>query len=259
MGLGDWIMASADVKRANLETGKKVKLGDGRSMYVDPEIFKFNPRMAKKDDDDCVWVKNYPAHRPYMLGTTENKRIIFNDAFSPTPGEIFFSDAEEDWADKVLPKGDYIVVEPNVKNKYQHASNKSWPKEYWAELFKLDLPFIQLGDVNARPQVEFFQTSTFRQAMLALSRATLFVGTDGGLHHAAAALAVPAVVIWTGFTSPKHLGYKSHVNIHDGGDPCGYFGGVCGHCQKISRSILPERVIQLVEREYEKHKRRMVA
>jgi hypothetical protein len=33
MGLGDWLMASGDAKKANERTGKKVKLGDGSRMF----------------------------------------------------------------------------------------------------------------------------------------------------------------------------------------------------------------------------------
>jgi len=35
MGLGDWIIASADAKEANERTGKLVKLGNGTTMYLD--------------------------------------------------------------------------------------------------------------------------------------------------------------------------------------------------------------------------------
>lgn len=251
MGYGDWIMASADVRKANQATGKKVKLGDGRSFFFDEQIFLGNPRMAAKKDMDCVWVPNYPRHRPYIAAVDgQKKRMIFNDDYRPEPGEIWFSEEEEHWADQVAPKGDFIVVEANVKQMYAHTVNKAWRKDYWAEVLKSGLPFIQLGEKDSD-----IKTKTFRQAMLILSRATMFVGTDGGLHHAAAALNVPAVVIWTGFTSPKHLGYDSHINIHDGGDPCGYYGGPCGHCAAIAKSITPDRVLSTIGEEFEKHSR----
>jgi len=251
MGYGDWIMASVDVRKANQATGKKVKLGDGRSMFFDEQVFSNNPRMAKADEKDFVWVPNHPRKRPYILSTDQDsKRIIFNDDFKPTPGEIWFSDEEEEWADKNSPKGDFIVIEPAVKDTYAHTINKSWP--YWGMVMKMDMPFVRLGNKEAT-----IRTKTFRQAMLILSRATMFVGTDGGLHHASAALNVPAVVVWTGFTSPKHLGYDSHVNIHDGGDPCGYFGGACPHCRKVAKSISPEVVIKSIGDEFEKHSRNL--
>ena len=92
--------------------------------------------------------------------------------------------------------------------------------EHWDELLKHDLPWIQLGDVTTDKKTKWVETPTFRNALAILSKAKLFVGTDGGLHHAAAALGIPSVVIWTGFTSSRHLGYDTHRNIHDGSEPC---------------------------------------
>ena len=46
-----------------------------------------------------------------------------------------------------------------------------------------------------------------------MSKTHLFVGTHGGLSHAAAALNLKAVVIFGGFIDPKILGYKMHKNM----------------------------------------------
>ena len=81
-------------------------------------------------------------------------------------------------------------------------------------------------------------------------KAKLFVGTDGGLHHAAAALGIPSVVIWTGFTSPRHLGYDTHRNIHDGSEPCGTFHSVCSHCLLKAKNISVEQVLDAVNTEW---------
>jgi hypothetical protein len=245
--MGDWIIASADVREANERTGKLVKLGNGTTMYRDKNIFAHNPRMADAEDEDVVWVKNYPGKRPYLAGN-DGKHLIFNKTFKPEPGEIFLTSAERDWARKRI-KGDYIVVEPHVNKKYIHTVNKSWP--YFDELLKTDLPWVQVGDVNTKAKTRKIDTATFREALCVLAGAKLYVGTDGGLHHAAAALGIPAVVIWTGFTSPRHLGYDMHVNIHDGGEPCGTYYKVCEHCKNIARSIPVEQVREAVIREFE--------
>jgi len=246
MGLGDWIMASGEVKQAHIATGKKVKLGDGNRMFTDANVFAYNPRMAAKEDTNVTWVANYPSKRPYIAGN-DGKRIIFNDDYRPLRGEIYLSSDEILWAKRSVPTKDYILVEPNVKKTYVHTVNKSWP--HFDELVKADLPFIQVGEPDARRITNFVKTMSFRQALAVLSNAKLFIGTDGALHHAAAALGIPSVVIWTGFTSPKHLGYDTQVNIHDGGEPCGHYAGVCQHCLKIAKSISPEQVLEAVERE----------
>lgn len=243
MGLGDWIMASADVKEANELTGKKVKLGDGKTMFVDPVILANNPRMAMKSDEDVVWVANYPTKRPYLAGD-DGKRLLFNDNFKPKAGEIWLTKHEKLFAEIKAPSNPFILIEPNVKSIYVHTVNKAW--HYWKDLVKHDYPWIQLGDSSTKPITNWIETNNFRHALAILNKASLFIGTDGALHHAAAALGIPSIVIWTGFTSPKYLGYDEHINIYDGGEPCGHFAGACKHCQERSRAITVERVLDAV-------------
>jgi hypothetical protein len=250
MGLGDWLMASGDAKEANERTGKKVKLGDGVRMFLDNQIFANNPRMASNSDTDVVWVKNYQGHRPYLKGTKDG-RLLFNDDYKPRVGEVYFSQLEKKNIDKI--DKDYIVVEPNVKRVYAHTVNKAW--HGWEELFKHDLPWLQLGDVTVKRYTKWKETNTFREALQVLSKAKLFVGTDGGLHHAAAALGIPSVVIWTGFTSPRHLGYDTHRNIHDGSEPCGTYDSVCQHCLLKSKAITVEQVLDAVNTEWHRTQR----
>jgi hypothetical protein len=250
MGLGDWIIASGDAKEANERTGKKVKLGDGSRMFTDIQVFSNNPRMAFKYDTDVVWVNNYPNSRPYLKGTNKGK-LLFNDDYKPRVGEIYFSHEEQKDIDKI--QGDYIIVEPNVKKTFIHTVNKAW--HGWDELLKHDLPWIQLGDVTTDKKTKWVETPTFRDALAILSKAKLFVGTDGGLHHAAAALGIPSVVIWTGFTSPRHLGYDTHRNIHDGSEPCGTYDSVCQHCLLKSKAITVEQVLDAVNTEWHRTQR----
>jgi hypothetical protein len=250
MGLGDWLMASGDAKEANERTGKKVKLGDGVRMSWDGQVFANNPRMASSSDTDVVWVKNYQGHRPYLKGTKDG-HMLFNDDYKPRVGEIYFNQLEKKNIDKI--DKDYIVVEPNVKRVYAHTVNKAW--HGWEELFKHDLPWLQLGDVTVKRYTKWKETATFREALQVLSKAKLFVGTDGGLHHAAAALGIPSVVIWTGFTSPRHLGYDTHRNIHDGSEPCGTYDSVCQHCLLKSKAITVEQVLDAVNTEWHRTQR----
>jgi hypothetical protein len=86
MGLGDWLMASGDAKEANERTGKKVKLGDGVTMFLDGQVFANNPRMASSSDTDVVWVQNYQGSRPYLKGTnthTVNLQFPHNNGLEP--------------------------------------------------------------------------------------------------------------------------------------------------------------------------------
>ena len=55
------------------------------------------------------------------------------------------------------------------------------------------------------------------------SYAKCIVTTEGGLHHVAAALSVPAVVLYGNFISPDQTGYAGQTNIYTGqpGNPLG--------------------------------------
>ena len=239
MGWGDSLMACGEAKELHEKTGQKVMIGDNKLIQHEPEIFANNPFVSNKIKPDAVWLNNCIGNRPYIKHT-KNGRIIFNN-YRPKPAHLFFTDKELEWARQNAPK-DFIVIEPNVKETYKHTVNKAW--HYWDELLKHDYPFYQLG--MKEPITRRIKTQNFREALLILSQAKMFVGTDGGLHHAAAALGIPAVVIWTGFTSPKHLGYDSHINLHDGGEPCGTYSGLCPHCVKISKKITVEQVLNAV-------------
>lgn len=89
--------------------------------------------------------------------------------------------------------------------------------------------------------VSHIRTATFRQACGALSGAKLYIGPEGGLHHAAAALGIPAVVIFGGFIHPRTTGYDLHTNLFVGDEPCGSTN-YCVHCVDAMASISVDEV-----------------
>jgi ADP-heptose:LPS heptosyltransferase len=78
-----------------------------------------------------------------------------------------------------------------------------------------------------------------------LSKARFLVTTDGGLHHAAAALGKPAIVVWGGLVSPKILGYDSHINLHSGTASCGSTEP-CPHCRKALDWVTVDMVVDAI-------------
>lgn len=234
MGVGDWILASGEVK----SLPHRVVFGNGiRAHWSD--IFEGNPRVARHPGKDVQWYPNYPGHRTYALGA-DKERFYWNESYRAPYGEVFLTDAEKDWAQKRI-SGDYIVVEPNIKDDISHlflGRNKAWSK--WGELLKADYPWVQLG--TKAPQTRHVRTDTFRQAMAVLAGARLYVGTDGALHHAAAALGVPAIVLWGGLIGPKILGYPTHTNIWNGAESCGIHSRLCPHCKEAMESITVDQV-----------------
>ena len=234
IGFGDDILVSAIVRKAHLKHGKPICVGDGRDIRVGDtstdtgigQVFRNNPRIALEIYPGAVWVQNIMGQRPYIdyLRTTPEK-VVYNQMFHVEPGELYLTDDEKA---KYAPLGDFIYIEPNTKGTF--GGNKDWGFEKWAEVAKLDLPFVQ-GSGRKLDGVQQVHTETFRDACSLLHRAAFFVGTDGGLHHAAAALGKRAVVVWGGLVSPKLLGYASHLNLHSGTHSCGTTTP-CKHCRQ---------------------------
>ena len=227
-------MVSAIVRKAHLKHKRPICVGDGRDIRVGDtatdtgvgQVFLHNPRIAREVYPGAVWVHNIMGQRPYIdyLKTTPEK-VAYNPMFHVEPGELYLTDDEKN---KYAHLGDFIYIEPNTKGTF--GGNKDWGFDKWAEVAKLDLPFVQ-GGGRKLDGVRQVATESFRDACTLLSRALFFVGTDGGLHHAAAALDKRAVVVWGGLVSPKLLGYVSHVNLHSGTHSCGS-AKTCAHCRK---------------------------
>jgi hypothetical protein len=244
MGLGDWIMASSEAKELHEAHGKQVVFTDGDRVFYDRQVFANNPRVLERAEGDFLPILNYPSRRPYVAGF-KPAQIVYRPEFRAKPGELFLTDEERSLR---LP-GRYAVVEPHVKRdpKFSTVGNKDWGWFNWQRLVKgLDMPLVQLGAGPFLEGVQEMPTRTFREALGVLSGASLVVTTDGALHHAAAALGLPAVVIWGGYSSPVNLGYETHLNLWDGVEPCGSYRFPCQHCKRALKAISVERVREAI-------------
>ncbi len=220
MGIGDALMAVGEAKAIHKLTGKQVLIvgAHGRPMWS--EVFEGNPYILKRfNGRACARMINGGGVRPYIEQKTPEK--WYWRPYKPKPGEIFFTDAERAFAE---PYRGMVMIEPEVKN--VGHNNKAWPAERWLDLVEsLDLPWLQCVPSNATrslpPKVLKVITPTFRQAAAVLSVCKAFVSTDGGLMHAAAAVKVPAVILWSEFTSPEICGYATMTNLRHASNPCG--------------------------------------
>jgi ADP-heptose:LPS heptosyltransferase len=139
------------------------------------------------------------------------------------------------------------MLEPTVKA-VGHG-NKAWLLTYWSQLAtKLQAakvgPLIQCNplEVRALPGAATVKTPSFRHAVAVLSVCRALVTTEGGLMHAAAAVGVPAVVVFGGFISPEVTGYSLHRNLFSGdGLGCG-MRSACDHCRRAMARITPAMV-----------------
>lgn len=252
MGYGDDIMASG-MARGAAARGKRIAFGDGRKIIWGPwsdEIFRHNPNVATPGSErlpNLEWIDYYKGHRKYNTHTSD--RWLWNYDFRPTPGEIYFDLHETNFFNSLV--ADYILIEPNVPWHKSVAPNKDWSlKKYQAvtdELLRQGERVAQISYGRDRLKgVEVIKVDTFRKALAALSQAKFAVLPEGGMHHGAAALGVPAVVIFGGFIPPKVTGYDFHYNLTGGAEACGSLQA-CDHCRQALDKITVGEVIQLAD------------
>ncbi len=256
MGLGDEIMA-AGAARCLQDAGdpRPVAILDRHARPRRHPLWAGNPRIATPEAVarglPVQTIDNGPGCRPYVdYGRTTATRWAYTD-WRATPGELYDIEARK-------PQ-DYVIVEPHIKAKA--SPNKDWGRERWQDLARrLDLDWVQLGPPGTRllDGVRHIETASFFDACRALTGARAAVLPEGGLHHAAAALGVPAVVIFGAMTSPANTGYDSHVNLFDAmggvpagrslseGGPCG-MRVPCGHCARAMARIAPPTVATHLE------------
>jgi len=240
-------MATADAKEVNERHGVRVVFGDGDRKFYS-EVFDRNPKIANKLEkgERFAWIANYPGNRPYIKRIHKDN-FEFNNDFRVKPGELYPSNPQKD--------NGFILIEPNVKSEFKLGRNKQWSKDNWIELVKHLPEWRQMGTKDFLDKSHAIVTPTFDDALNVLAGAKLLITTDGALHHAAAALGIPAIVLWGGVASPENLGYESHINIWHGDEPCGSYAKECEHCRKAMNKITVEEVLEA----YERSQRNLVA
>lgn len=258
MGFGDDLVATGLAKGLHAQ-GKRAAFGNGKKIIWGPwseEIFRRNPNVAKPGSEgsaDLIWFDYYKGHRKYNAHDIKKIRWVWNYDFKVTPGEIFFS-AEED-AFRQVAQRDFILVEPNIPWHKSVAVNKDWGlKNYQAVvdlLLRDGCVVVQTNYGRDKLKgVRFATTPTFRHALALMSRAKVVLVPEGGLHHGAAAVGVPAVVLFGGFIPPAVMGYDEHVNLTGGAT--GFCGSLnkCYHCSDAMKRISVEEVYQAVKKFY---------
>lgn len=234
-------MVTGHVREMQLRDPRKVRLDYGKRLWN--AVFDHNPRIAGQNEkgDFQVYQPRVGGLRPYCSGKSPDRWVW--KPYTPLVGEIYLQPDEIAFAEQFTPD---IVIEPNLK---QGASpNKQWGIARWAALVDLmraaGMRPVQLGPIDTRRVrgADFIETSSFRRACAVLARARGAVLHEGGMHHAAAAVGVRAVVIYGGYISPKQTGYEMHANLFSGGKPCG-MRIACNHCARSMEKITPQMVM----------------
>jgi len=256
MGYGDQLIATGFARGAN-KRGKRIAFGDsyGRRIVWDArskEIFQNNPNIAPPGSEkskDLEWVPYYKGRRGYNTQDKIRERWIWNMSWRCKPGEMFFTEEEE--SEGAKHGSGFVVVEPNVEAwKGPVASNKDWGFDRYQEVVNLlqsrGHEIVQFKYDKTGPildGVKVVKTRGFRHALSVMANAKMYLGPEGGLHHGAAALDLPAaVVIFGDWVPPTVTGYPCHNNFTGrSGTYCGSLK-LCPHCKEAMDSIGVEEV-----------------
>ena len=212
------------------------------------EMFKNNPNIAAPGQEGRAgleWIAHYKGCRKY--NKLVNGKWHWNYDFKVKRGEFFFTDAERRLIEDCKWLGKFIVVEPNVEWHKSVAPNKDWGADKYdqltARLHGRGWRVVQFIHKNSQRRLRGVTTMQlkFRDAIAVLSTAQLYIGPEGGMHHAAAAVDVPAVVLMGGFIPPSVVGYDGHINLTGGAEACGTIGQ-CEHCRKAMANISVDEV-----------------
>jgi hypothetical protein len=254
LGLGDNLMA-AGMARGAAARGTRVAFGDGHKIIWDhhsEQIFRGNPNVARPGSEgaaDMEWIPFYRGNRIY--NRQDGDKWAWNLDFHASPGEVFFGEQELAFA-RHFGQG-FVLIEPNVPEFKTVAPNKQWPVPRYREVaMRLMADGVKVAQFAYGGAVTIagarqIKTPDFRHAMAVLARAALYIGPEGGLHHAAAAVGIPAVVLFGGFIPPSVTGYATHTNLTGGASACGSLKP-CPHCAEAMGKISVKDVMGAAER-----------
>jgi len=171
--------------------------------------------------------------------------------------EIYFSPHEEEAVNRLQESlkltTDFVVIEPHSNSQW-FGDLREWSFERWERVVEWlrdhNYPVVQIGE-GGRPVLEgaidVTGRASFREAVLLMKRARLFLGQEGGLMHAANAVNVPSVIVWGGLTLPEFAAYSKHTVLCTRVDcaPCG-LRGHCPYDKKCLTTVETSDVISAV-------------
>lgn len=235
---------------------------------VSSEIFRFNPNFVNTLDDDhkIICISLDDARTNYCkLDAFDHciqrydKHVIqqicdvygFNDV--KLKCELYLSDEEQKFGHDF--RG-FIVIDPHTKDEY--TVNKRYPFKKWQRVIDVLRSrgfknFVQVGRKTSEildGVQDMTGLTTFRQAAALIKQADLFLGSEGGLMHAANAVETPAVIVVTGFLHPTMTCYPENTNIWIGAKhgPC----GLKVKCEKCYDECIKHDEFEIVEAVEEK-------
>lgn len=256
MGCGDEIMALGRAEVVYQTLGHPVAICGVSGNPRKHELWEGTPAV---DFDSPLKILDGPSARPYILRWVRNPGLtsVFNPKYKARAGKVYLTQEEQKRALELTPEKPFALVEPIIRGR--SSINKDWGFSKWAEVVK-DFPIsvyqfkVDGEGTKLLPGVKGIDVETFRISMGVAQYSSLIMTNDGGMHHMAASLGVPAVVIFGGFADPKITGYPFQRNFYVDSpeSPCGRYTK-CEHCKAAMEFIKPSTVrkaaLEILERQ----------
>lgn len=209
-------------------------------------IWDGNPDMARPGEPHDGTIEYVNGLRPYIASSTK-ARYTFRE-YKPHPAFIALPKRAQQMA--ILGRS-AVVFNPTIKP--GAPMGKLWPDLKWRELVATNkhVRWLQIG--SSTPLIagaETIRTGDLFEALGVMSGALAVVCHEGALHHGAAALSIPTVVIRGGFIGPRVTGYAGQADlfVDDPRYPLGCGMRVrCPHCVAAMASIQPRDVMAALQ------------
>jgi hypothetical protein len=256
MSFGDEIMASGHALSVHRKSGGRIVIVglDGEPRWSD--LWAGLPWIVQPGETraGASAVQNGPQCRPYIAYPFNRDIGCRYSGWRARDhlGEIRFTAEETGFAARATAGLEgFILIEPGVPA--QSNPNKQWGRAKWQALADIltgeGRIVVQVGapGTDTLAGVKLVETPSFRHGAAVLARAAHSILPEGGLHHAAGALHLPAVVLFGGAVDVEATGYPWHTNVVDDGplSPCGAWSP-CDHCADVWAKLSPEHVAGLL-------------
>jgi hypothetical protein len=262
IGFGDEIMASGQARKLfDADPSRRVAICDHRDRPRWHEVWDHNPIIATPAavaaGERVQLLRNAKFCRPYVQYpfTQDSGWRWTGWRARDYIGEFHLTAGERSHGLSLRAQlGCFVLIEPT--SKVTTTRNKDWGVARYQQVVSAlpEIPFVRVRhDQTQDPSplhganVHELARLTFREVVGILMAADLYLGPEGGLHHAAAAVGTPAVVMFGGCVNVEAMGYPGQTLLVDTGpdSPCGRWLP-CDHCAAALARISVETVLRAV-------------